>query len=430
MITPLRLRARLAAVVLTTILGALPLAAQEITWVETRFHRVHLLNGNFIDGQVLRVAETQVHVRLPVGDMSIRKDSIDRIELMKLRSILEKPKLDPPLKKSASTRAGEAGQRLKTPTAFAPAPASPELVENVAKILSRLRIAKPDQKDGLVDLLARLDGAAAYEASLLPTVDEEAAFMLSSALMRSKDAETAPYLIRALESDKAYVKIYAVTLLSILRNKDHAAHLRPLLSEPVPAVKATVIEALQALNDADAIGGIAELVASEDDMVRNAAINASIELGRLHDRMPLVMEQIRFALNGSRGRAAKELLSAVGRGKMTELWTSVLPFLYDADPMLRRSAAVTLQSLAVPESVDAIVTRLEAEDDPKTLVELAKASSQLKSAAAVPGLIRLLGNGDDTVVQTSAAALVRLTRQKFGVNQDKWTEWWNRLNAK
>jgi len=55
------------------------LVAQEITWVETRFHRVHLQNGNFIDGHVLQVTNSDVLLKLPVGEMMIRKDTVDRI---------------------------------------------------------------------------------------------------------------------------------------------------------------------------------------------------------------------------------------------------------------------------------------------------------------------------------------------------------------
>ena len=418
------------ATVLLLACTAPSLGAQEITWVETRFHRVHLQNGNFIDGHVLRVTDSDVLLRLPVGEMSIRKDTVDRIELMKLRSIFEKPKLDPPLKKAAAAKAGEPAPRVKSDGSFPTAPASPELIENVARLQARLKIAKPDQKADLVDQMARLNEAGAYLASLLPTVEEGMADMIRSALMRSKDPESGPYLVGALESDKPFVRIHALTLLGILGNGEHARSIQPFLNDPIPAVRATAIQALQQLSDAPSIAAIADLVGESDDMVRLAAINAALELGRIHDKMDLVAEAIRRYLNGSEGRPAKELLSAVGRGRMAGLWQSVTAFLNDADPILRKSAALTLQIIAAPESTDAVVIRLDLEDDPRILIELTKAASVLKASAAIPSLIRLLRNGDDHVVQSSAAALAQLTHQEFGTREDKWTEWWERNSKK
>jgi len=237
----LRWQAGLAAVALFLCWGTMVLRAQEITWVETRFHRVHLLNGNFIDGHVQGVSDTDIHLRLPVGEMMIRKNTIDRIELLKIRSILEKPKLDPPIKKSAPGKAPAPVLRAASAAAFEPAPASEELIQNVAAVLSRMKIAKPDQMDALVEQLAGLPQAGAYLASLLPTVEEQSGYMLRSALMRTKDPEAAPYLIRALDSDKLSVQINALTLLGILGNPDHARSIRPFLNDSVAAVKATAI---------------------------------------------------------------------------------------------------------------------------------------------------------------------------------------------
>src|SRR3954468_16355441 len=143
--------ARIVAVILFLAVAAAPAAAQDYTWVENRFHRVHLVNGNFIDGQVTSVDKDEVVLRLPVGEMAIRKSTVDRIELEKMRSLLEKPKLDPPLNKKAAGVAKAAGApRAKAAGAFPPAPASEELIANVASILGRLKIAQPDQKETLV----------------------------------------------------------------------------------------------------------------------------------------------------------------------------------------------------------------------------------------------------------------------------------------
>ena len=43
----------IAAAALVVLVASSGLQAQDGSWVETRFHRVHLLNGNFIDGHLI-----------------------------------------------------------------------------------------------------------------------------------------------------------------------------------------------------------------------------------------------------------------------------------------------------------------------------------------------------------------------------------------
>jgi len=73
------------------LLMGLPLAAsaqQEAgsPWIETRFHRVHLRNGNTIDGQLVNEGKSAVVLKLKAGEMQIRKDMIDRVEMVRMRS--------------------------------------------------------------------------------------------------------------------------------------------------------------------------------------------------------------------------------------------------------------------------------------------------------------------------------------------------------
>src|SRR5258706_9153339 len=72
------------------ILLALPLLCQSFQDSDTgdlRFTRVHLRNGNFVDGQLIKDTEHEVMLRLRVGEMGIRRDQIDRVELIKMKSL-------------------------------------------------------------------------------------------------------------------------------------------------------------------------------------------------------------------------------------------------------------------------------------------------------------------------------------------------------
>ncbi|HVR83228.1 MAG TPA: hypothetical protein VMU54_02885, partial [Planctomycetota bacterium] len=59
-------------------------------WSETQFHRVHLRNGNFVDGKVIRLSDKEVVLKLTPGELCLRMDLVDRIELIKMKSYSEK----------------------------------------------------------------------------------------------------------------------------------------------------------------------------------------------------------------------------------------------------------------------------------------------------------------------------------------------------
>src|SRR5207249_5339036 len=64
-------------------------------WVDQRFHRVYLTNGNVIDGQLIKETPQGATLTLKSGNITIRKDMIERIELIKMRSLNEKPPVLP-----------------------------------------------------------------------------------------------------------------------------------------------------------------------------------------------------------------------------------------------------------------------------------------------------------------------------------------------
>src|SRR5579863_8190075 len=66
-------------------------AQQDPVWQEIRFYRVHLRNGNFIDGDLVKQSSKEVVLRLRSGEISIRSDQIDRLEFVKMRDVREVP---------------------------------------------------------------------------------------------------------------------------------------------------------------------------------------------------------------------------------------------------------------------------------------------------------------------------------------------------
>jgi hypothetical protein len=74
-------------------MSAAEIGARDIVWTETRFHRIHLHNGNVVDGQLVEEDARSVTLSLPVGRMLIRRDQIDRVEQVMMRTVTDKPRI-------------------------------------------------------------------------------------------------------------------------------------------------------------------------------------------------------------------------------------------------------------------------------------------------------------------------------------------------
>ena len=108
--------ARVAALLLGVFaLASRPAPAQDGGRDDVRFYRVHLRNGNFLDGHLVRQDASKVVLRMSVGEMIVRRDQIERIEFIKLRSLGEParvvPKPAPIAAPAAPARPAEAPDR-------------------------------------------------------------------------------------------------------------------------------------------------------------------------------------------------------------------------------------------------------------------------------------------------------------------------------
>src|SRR5687768_13971412 len=129
---------------------------------ESRFHRVHLRNGNFIDGDLVRQNTREIVLKLKSGEMGVRRDQIVRIEMIKMRGLQDKPeevaqpKPAPLVLDAPRTAAAPEGPKKSSPArppaegAYKPSEA---LKAAVDPILEKLEKARSEEVDGLVQSL-------------------------------------------------------------------------------------------------------------------------------------------------------------------------------------------------------------------------------------------------------------------------------------
>lgn len=427
------------------VLLALPSLAQaQEGWSETRFHRVHLRNGNFIDGKMIKETAREVTLQLKVGTVSIRLDQIARteegqikVELVKLKSFNEKPPVVP-LK---GTQPGRTPEPRKPDLPFPPstAPTQPRTApvvepfqptgdtrQKVDQILEQIRKTGSDEKYQTARLLKTAgEGWAPYLASLLESLDETTRTLAGNVLRGENDAALLPIMRKLLGSGQPAVRSIAVTHLAEVRDAASKGELRGLLRDGDAIVRGAAVSALEALEDENSFDAIGALVVDPDSAVRGAAIKAVRALAgkyELGGRMASILDD---ALSSAKGEAKLDLISTYGFLGQKDTWPKIAACLREDDPRVKIRALGTLGTLAAPESVDPILELLATERDPEVLSQATVALRSLKSTKAIGPLVELISTTQEITLKSSCSrALREITGQNLGINGEKWAEWY------
>jgi HEAT repeat protein len=388
---------------------------------EIRFHRIHLRNGNFIDGKVTADKPTEVILLMAAGEMSIRRDQIDRVEVVKMKSFNDKAII------------------LDTPKAKKEDPSIPRSTKPV-------EVITPEQIKRRVDImLLRLNNSTAGEkefaiAELQPLGDEGATYLASKAATSDLAIQNAimsalivlgkpgPKLSALLEEfmshDKASLRGLALTVVTATGSEAERARLiRTALRDPDAGVRIIAISSLGSAEDKSWFSDAVELIGDANKDVRSRAVTICRRLSAgtpLNEKLvSIATTHLRSADPAIRGETAN-LIGVLG---ILEAWSNLTPLLRDTDASVRAAAAQSLLSLAAPESGPEIVPVLAAETDRWVRIYLAGAAQKMRLKASVEPLISWLSDPNQDVCTAAESALRALTGQTFGADQGKWNEW-------
>ncbi len=416
------------------------LAAQDgqTEWVETRFHRVHLRNGNFIDGLLVKETDKSITLRLKAGDISLRSDLIDRVEIMKIRSINEKPPKVPPK--------AVGGRPDPTPLPPFPPPARPEegrrppqdgaldpwissgfskeTVDRVNEIFDRFKKDLSETKFQILQEISSLGAeAAVFLATNLGALAEEPLGQIGAILARMKVAETRAPAAKALTHRNPQVRVQAVALLGELGSSASEKDLLPMLKDSDLMVRGQTLEALVKFGSRDALDPITKLCSDPDSAVRSKALAGLQRLLKALDQEREVLPRLSQALEDSKGAARVDVAAAIGKLGNPEAWGFLAPLLNDADPLIRQAAAAGLMTLQAPGSSEAILSRLPVETDKWTRVYLANAAQRTQTRKSVEIFITWMDDPDTDVRAAGHQALRNMTGQSIDQNRQKWEDW-------
>lgn len=417
-----RKTARLLLGILALLAG--PLSAQESPRDEVRFHRVHLRNGNFLDGHLVRQDTSKVVLRMSGGEMILRRDQIERIEFVKLRSLGEPARI-------VARPSGSLEPRLPERSAepvLKDAPARPKPGSDKSDgFEAQLKDASPERRKELIrQAAAARPDAPAFLVDLLAQVDPEVRPEVCSILLEKKDKAALPALEKLLRHASGDLRAEAARLVGEFGEADRAPLVRRLLRDADPGVRRAAILALERLNDADAFDALSELLLDADRGVRGQAILSLSTLAAKQGRGEDLRRVLEDAVDRTRGEARVDLVAALSKSTQKDLAPLFSRLLVAEEPLVRAHAALGLASVGATDCEEEIVQRLVVERDYWPRVQLAETAKTLKLRKAIPVLIEWLLDPDPNMQQAASRALRGITGQSIGLDHERWSDWWKR----
>lgn len=401
-----------------------------------RFHRVYLINGNFIDGQLVKESRTSVILQVRVGEMTVRRDMIERIEFIKMRDRFQAPI---PVKGPTSDggKGADTGGKEDKTDRHQTTTDTPEAIKRkVDLILFKFKNSPAGEREIPVQDVAALgEEGAVYLAARIPafdlkTQDAMGVALISLATLR-RSSKVDAILEGYLTHEAAAVRSVSINVLgSTATEADKLRLFQPMLRDKDKRVRITVLSIIGSVQDSAWFDSLGDLSADADEEIRNRTLRI---LKNLADKNQMKDQLARLMLNNLRASdpavqaEAIQMLSLLG---MKEMWIEIAPMLRSSEPNVRSAAAQALTNFSSLEAADDVVAATAAERDRTVKAHLATALQKLRPIKAVEHLIPWLRDSDPEVQRIAEATLRVLTGENLGNDPDKWRDWWDKNRPK
>lgn len=405
-------------------------ALQDGAWRDT--HRVHLRNGNFLDGRLEQIGEKDilfrwnpgVLLRIKIGDI---KGDIEEIKIRTLNA--------PPAKVALKEPDPIKGE---PDAVVAPLPRDPAKPQSAIDKLFTKLMAKPDMTfEILVKEVKALgpDGARAMVAEL-PFMDAAKTNLALVALDQMRELPLENEIRELLSSKRTDLRAAACTILANRGATSSIRAVQSLLRDPSPQVRAAALLALPIFSDGSVLESVGNLAIDPQEPVRSRAIRSAEDLAsRTSADNDLARQWLSLAGRGPAGSAAD---IAASLGRLADRSNEAFPteevreylrgMLTDRDAAARGAAAYALSGLKpAGPSADALLEAMTTERESKVVVSLCDGLARLKIFKTLEPLIEKLRAETPEVRTAAQRALEKISGQTgFESDYDQWKEWFDK----
>jgi HEAT repeat protein len=428
------------SVIVGTVLGILAastgLQAQDGNWVETKFHRIHLLNGNFIDGHLIGESDRALTMKVGGGEMQIRKDLIERnprgvlkVEYVKMRSYKEAPKIEP----LRLTKPSSSPEISATPTAKPPGRNTPTeavtltgpVADQLAQAGDILKSGTLARKKGAIEALATLGAeAATFIASQFASFEDDLLPTAVATLMGIKESSILSTIRPLTTSDRPRLREQAAVLVGTLGGgREDSDALRVLLKDQDTGARGAAIIGLRRLNDYDAFDLIADSLADPDPGIRSKSLLTLTQFAQHGGLSQKLADVLGRTLDQAQGDVRVELLKEAAQQGSKDLGPLMARLATDGDAMVRSYAIMGLGKINSNEYAELILERMKIERDYWPRIQLTGAAQALRLQKAIDPLIEWMGDDDSNIRAASARALRAITGVNPGADREAWEAW-------
>jgi ATP/ADP translocase/HEAT repeat protein len=187
--------------------------------------------------------------------------------------------------------------------------------------------------------------------------DEEANVLHALELLPSVDADFSPELRTLLQHRSTTVRIGALRLIGASGKLEGAQAIPPLMSDPVPEVRAAAIGAFCAVGRERAIRFASPFLADKSPMVRASSVAALIKHGGL-DGILTAAEALKGLLTSKLPEERLQGARVLSEIKVRNFFQPVLELLQDAEPKVRLAAIEAAGEMQSKELVPALIYKL------------------------------------------------------------------------
>jgi len=428
-----------------TMAAAMGAQAQDSSnWVETRFERVYLANGNFIDGHLIEESARLLTFKIVGGEIAIRKDMVQRnpsgklrVELVKIRSYKDPIALQPTKTAKAAPSEDLNPKKTETPPKVASEVESETVelkgsgIEQVAQAKAELASGSPARKKGVIEALGRGGPqAAAFLAELLLVVEDDLVLPVSQSLQSTQDPAVVAMIRAALASDRAVVREQALLLVGGKGTaKEDGPLVRGMLGDREVSVRGAAISAVRMLADFEAFDQVAEFVMEPNATLRSKALATLTDLAQKGGLTQKLVETYIKAIRQSQDQVRMDLIVEASKMGVKELGGVLSQLTQDREPIVRAHAIMGIGKINSPEYKPLILELLVTEREYWPRVQLAGAVQAMNLDAGIDKMIEWLSDEDSNIRSAALRALRTITRMNFGGDRESWANWREKTRA-
>lgn len=399
-------------------------------WVETRFHRVHLKNGNFVDGMLVSKDPRTVVLRMNPGNFAIRTDMIARVEYVKMRSIQEEHKLEDIKKETrldGPPAVADAGRR--PPAGDAP----PVAAVDTGDIGAQLSRESPERRPALLRELMEGKGSEgpAFMAALIERVAPDIRPEIVGLLIEKEASAAVPTLVKLLQNQDPGVREQALKSIHGVGDSGVLSRVDPSLSDPDPLVRAAALTIFEKFGSEGDFSKIAGRLKDPDGGVRGTALSSLQSFSKRLEMKTELVETLRAAVEDGDPETGAAIVGILGKMNDKELAPELARFAENPDAKIRANAIAGLVTTDTVEAAKVILARIEVEGEYWPRIAIADGCRKLRLKAATEPLIQWLQDESVDIRSAAGRALRDVTgQQNLGSDYDRWSAWWETAKPK